>query len=142
MTTTPDVVDDVPTSRLLRDARQLLADGWTQRALARLENGNEVISDELLERCTSFCLVGAIGAVTICSGLPRLRKHDCLAALVDAIPEITLSDVHAAYARKSWNQSIALTNWNDADERTQADVLAAVDAAISHAEQTEQRRRS
>ena len=90
----------------LREARALIERGWTQGVFARLPNGNGTYAEN--RKATCFCMVGAlyhVGASARCLRMLERATHTSPAA-----------------------------KWNDAPERTQADVLAAFDKAIALAE--------
>lgn len=100
---------------ILKAMRALLArdGGWTQGACARDVAGKEV--DELSARAVSF---DALGALTRAGRDARPGEGGAaMAQLRDRIGFKTLGD------------------WNDAPGRTQAEVLALVDAAIAGAAQ-------
>jgi hypothetical protein len=91
--------------------RVMLERGWTQNACARDAAGNEV--DELSMKAVSF---DALGALTRAGrDAPREAVHDAIARLRAGIGFATLGA------------------WNDEPGRTQAEVLALVDRAISSA---------
>jgi hypothetical protein len=97
----------------LRAARALIERGWTQGAPARTKGGVPVWGGESSAVC--WCVVSAM-----CRATP-----DGQTALL-SVPlrkTIGLSD-----------NGGGLTEWNDAPERTQAEVLAAFDRAIELAE--------
>lgn len=98
---------------ILKAARDLLVrDGrWTQRACARDASGREV--DELSERAVSFDLLGAITRAGRNSG------QDAHA--------IVIAHLRAGVGFKT------LGDWNDTPGRSQADVVALLDAAITAA---------
>ncbi len=96
---------------VLRDMRVMLERGWTQNACARDSAGNEV--DELSLKAVSF---DALGALT------RAGRDAKVEARHEAI-----SHLRAGIGFKS------LGDWNDEPGRTQAEVLALVDRAISSA---------
>jgi hypothetical protein len=103
-------------STKLREARALIERGWTQGEYARDKTGRSV--DFLRHDATCVCAAGAVGAANghwPTSSLPGMRFLS-LAVGGDGDE----SDV---------------LQWNDAPERTQADVLAAFDRAIELAEQ-------
>jgi hypothetical protein len=90
----------------LREARALTESGWTQEAFARDAKGR-------VERCesdkaTCFCVAGALMRTMGIVGFER----------------------GAEYVRKAIGR-YRIDQWNDAPERTQAEVLAAFDKAIA-----------
>ena len=96
------------TKTVLENARALVANGWTQGAFARTESG--LICDDVMhDRATSFCILGAI----------------------ERSAQNWFEDTSARkIMRKATDERITLGCWNDAPERTQAEVLAAFDRAI------------
>lgn len=106
------------TIEILRGARELVArpGGWTQKALGRDENGDELVagySGSGLLRSVCVCAEGAVCFVDF------LHRHAAMRALRLAIDPSDLTDVH---------------RWNDAKHRTQAEVVAAFDRAIASLE--------
>lgn len=99
----------------LRDARALIdtPEKWTQRTIARDADGRTVpaVSSEAV----CFCAEGALVRASNDSGWTTLARVMLRAVLPDDLP------VHV---------------WNDARERTHADVLAAFDRAIEAAKAT------
>jgi hypothetical protein len=92
-------------SNKLREARALIERGWCQRAYGRDADGCSVYEDNPSAIC--WCASGAINA-----------KADYA-------------------ARRVFGEAIGtdcIPGWNDAPERTQAEVLAAFDKAIELAE--------
>ncbi len=90
-------------AKFLAEVRALVAQGWTQRKL--LDRRDDV-------QC--YCLVGAIQTVTFKRNGPSayaLRRTACN-ALRNAAGDLYLA------------------RWNDAEGRTQADVLALIDRTI------------
>jgi hypothetical protein len=112
---------EMTAAAMVSDARRLVAEGWCQGAHARDETGSEVPSRS--ERARSWSLLGALLA-----SWHRQDTHDdedIAAHLVDAhaLGQATevLGDVVG---------TAALDRWNDDPERTQADVVAALDGAL------------
>ena len=98
----------------LAEARKLIAQGWTQGTFRNGERG---------KHC--YCLAGAVVTVNI----PNLGALDA-EAYADSPGIGALSDclgrrVYSVYALDR------LTEWNDAPDRTQEDVLALIDRAIA-----------
>lgn len=94
---------------VLRDARALVAKGWTRKAIARTETGEEAAScGDINAVC--WCIFGALYAQP--SGVPRQKAS----RIID--------DVCGG----------EMVSWNDAPGRTQAEVLAAFDRAIELAQ--------
>jgi hypothetical protein len=99
----------------LRKARALIERGWTQGQYARGEQGSGI--DFLKRKAVCFCAAGAIGAANKQwpnSQLPGM-KYLSLAVGGDGDEPDVL-------------------HWNDAPERSQAEVIAAFDKAIALAE--------
>ncbi len=92
-------------------ARELIALGWTQGTYAEDEDGAEISFADPQAVC--FCLAGAVKAAT---GTP---PHDKIAAVFQALADGI--------------GGMALIAWNDAELRTQDEVLALFDAAIANA---------
>lgn len=86
----------------LRAARARIAKGWTQRASARTKGGVPVWGGD--DRAICWCAVGALQGSP--EAIPLVRK-------AIGIPD-----------------ECRISTWNDAPERTQAEVLAAFDKAI------------
>lgn len=91
----------------LREARKFIERGWTKNYQARDANGYDVDPNDPSAVC--WCLYGALNAVGAMT------------------PEVLCP------LQKATNERL-LANWNDASERTQAEVLAAFDKAIELAE--------
>ena len=104
------------TKTVLKRARAKIAQGWTQNAVARGAAGFPVLSFSRDARC--WCAMGAVLAVTSeGDGLQRLRA---------ALPQSARTDNDA------WHD---VSVFNDHPGRTQAEVLALFDRAISLAEE-------
>ncbi len=93
----------------LREARKMLTPegAWMQGGFS--------------DRCGAHCAAGAI-LETLSNSENEDQRWDVFRALFRAIPKV--------------NSSEALWRWNDAQKRTQAEVLAAFDKAILLAEQS------
>ncbi len=96
------------TKEILVEARGYIAEpgSWTKGSFARDGHGNHVSKDS--HRASCFCAAGAIGRAA--KGSER-EQHGALRALRSAITG-------------------PITAWNDAPNRTHAEVLAAFDRAI------------
>lgn len=94
---------------ILIGAREHIARGWTQGAMARDAEGLECGVREAVATC--FCALGAIFAAAGSHNEPALPAADRLRA--------ELRD--------------DITRWNDAPGRTQAEVLAVFDRVIEKA---------
>jgi hypothetical protein len=101
--------------KVLQNARELIADGWTQGASARDRNGRAVHPWSANAR--SWSVLGAI----VC-GDPTRQGRVPMSMLADAVV-LLAATVHTA----------SLNDWNDAPGRTQANALAGFDAAIASA---------
>lgn len=100
----------------LRKARALIERGWTQGEYARGKSGRQ--ADPIGRHARCFCAVGALGAAN------RHWPHGGM---------IGLKELNSAVGFPSEGESQIL-DWNDAEWRTQAEVLAAFDRAISLAD--------
>ena len=104
---------DVHADRVLARMGDLLAAGWTQRELAVTVEGYRVGPE--CNAATAFCMIGA------------LRR--ALADLYRRPGSAFLADEVAREVRLRLNKAIdmtSLTVWNDAMDRTQAEVLKVV----------------
>ena len=101
---------------VLKRARAKIAQGWTQGAAARLRDGTAAGSAD--PDAASWCAMGAI----YCSAVEMLPYNEAMCADAAAF---------GALGRSLGFPSIP--EWNDAEGRTKAEVLAAFDAAISAA---------
>jgi hypothetical protein len=100
--------------QLLRDARDLVASGWCQRADARDVRGDEV--DAWDDDAAVWSLLGSIVAV--------------LERKAATTGEIPLDELSAAlYALAGVIETDSLVAWNDAPSRSQREVLHVLDAA-------------
>jgi hypothetical protein len=102
----------------LREARALCEAGWTQDNYADLNDNEE----------TCYCASGAIGLVA-CNDIDA-GDFD-----IDEQDPAYRSVIAALGAAVGCKHSYEIARWNDAPERTQAEVLAAFDKAIQLAEQ-------
>lgn len=102
----------VPT--LLREARELIAQGWTQHAFARDAQGEICAASEAVATC--WCIRGAVRRVCLTgesSESPLWGK--------------VLHTLSTTLGRGG------LAEWNDAPERTKEEVLSLFDRAIEKA---------
>ncbi len=95
---------------VLRRARQLVADGWSQGAYARLTDGSPCPPDSA--RAAQFCLMGAIRR-----GLTEADYSIPVESKVVQLLGFAIAD--------------EAVGWNDDERRTQADVLARMDKALA-----------
>lgn len=125
-------------SEALQEARAKIEVGWTQKVGARDANGNPCIVYEDVAR--SWC---ASGAIATALDLGKLGN----ASMGKTDPEATARYERATLTRNKAEEFLvkaidALTywsvpSWNDRDERTKEEVLAAFDKAIVLAIQDE-----
>lgn len=134
-------VDAVTTVEYLRTMRDMLAKGWTQKTCARDQHGTPVPS--LSDDACQFCLMGAHSAAYAYIGGVR---HELLITSDNVLlPEIP-KRCYQAFSR-SWSVLVdkirsiqghcQVPGWNDAEDRTQAEVLALMDELIGEAEEDE-----
>ncbi len=104
------------TADILRKAKALIdaPEKWTKGAFCRSAAGKAVSTFSRDAVC--FCAVGAIARLEVTGVITDVRASRAEEALRDAI--------HAT----------AVSHWNDAPERTHAEVMAAFDKAIALAE--------
>jgi hypothetical protein len=100
---------------VLRNGRDLVAQGWTQGASARDREGTAVHPWSAQAR--SWSVLGAI----VCGDETRQGR----------VPIGQLAEAVMLFAASL--DTASLNNWNDAPGRTQADALAGFDAAIASA---------
>jgi hypothetical protein len=102
-----------PVADELRNARALIERGWTQHVFARDARGSGV--SLMSSEAVCFCAVGAVERVAggTFSAMPLIASLERAIGVGD---------------------TIAVTSFNDAPERTQAEVLTAFDNAIELAE--------
>lgn len=96
---------------VLQKARERIAQGWTQCSFARTQTGSPCDSGD--KRAVTFCAAGAINASSPPSSVERSEAHRLLG-------RVTL---------------VSTMEFNDKRGRTQAEVLAAFDAAIAKAKE-------
>jgi hypothetical protein len=100
--------------RVLAEARDLVARGWTQGADARAGDGAEV--DPWDARATSWSLLGAIVAALEAEAAARDEiPLDELAAALSALADVIDAD--------------SLSAWNDDASRSQLEVLRTLESA-------------
>lgn len=97
--------------RLLRAARALVAAGWCQGVWARDADGNGVMPFD--HRAVAWCLSGALAAAAPPVFGPAWM--DALDRVYQVLPKC-----------------VTTISYNDVPGRTQADILALLDAAITH----------
>ena len=107
-------------ARVLADARRLVARGWVQGEL-------EVIDSDPAAP-NRYCVIGATAAAA--DGL----GPECFSPLASADDRLALRSVLADEARARFAAVVGtdrLADYNDAEGRTQAEVLAAFDRALA-----------
>ena len=110
---------------ILTAARELLAHGdrWTKERAAERADG--LSTDVHARDAIRFCAVGALYRVSdISENGPYNDAQEAIASVLRA-QSLTLSD----------DPFSAIVSWNDADDRTHADVIAIFDAAILDAQE-------
>ena len=110
-----------PAAAMLQEARGLLLRGWSRGAQARDAQGQVVLpwSDE----AASWSLLGALLATW---QVHDMEDADFVAHRADAR---ALGDATQALGEATG--TAALDQWNDADGRSLADVVTAVDSAVA-----------
>jgi hypothetical protein len=108
---------------VLRAARGLVGAGWAQGCGARNKGGQRVSCDSPMATC--FCPVGAIFRS---SGNTPVNYWTTAST-----PHLSISSAIAAVEKA--NNIKSLVPWNDAPNRTQAEVIAAFDVAIAAEEE-------
>lgn len=108
---------------ILTKAREKVAKGWTQRALARDQNGEALMypgDGGPYSTPVCWCSVGAVHFTILeaMKDLPRSQREATHAQALDKLRNV-LGNIPGA-----------LTAWNDRPGRTQAQVLAVFDRAI------------
>lgn len=98
-------------------------DGWTQGTIARLPNG-WTTGDHNNSDATCFCIVG---------GLRRAADQCEVRGLLDRVDVLTACRKALAATIGLHGYKSTLVDWNDAPERTQAEVVAALRAAAEKA---------
>lgn len=112
------------TLEILRDARALVANGWTTRTYARAADGLPVGATDA--RAVSFCMLGAVcrahkvhtGAEPQAGGAVTNEWRDCVSALQAGLPHSPVG-----------NNAFDLAPFNDG--HTRGDVLEVFDRAIA-----------
>jgi len=107
-------VKDEATREVLVKARELVEKGWTKGAMARNKYRHRVQFDSLC--AVKFCAIGAISR----SAKDRPSDQEKL-------------DISARKAIRKINELDSISVFNDSDDTTKADVLAAFDKAIAYA---------
>jgi hypothetical protein len=107
--------------------RGLLAVGWCQGVFARTAQGAQATLGS--PDAVAFCILGASSHLTVLAGKPTYAMHpearEAIRALVALVaPGVPFDGPMGRYGAP-------LVAWNEAPERTQAEVLALVDRAIA-----------
>ena len=114
MTDSPGIVDQ------LREVHGLLKKGWTQNAFARDKSGDKVPSRSGLGVC--WCITGAV------------RRAVDAGMDVSAIHRMIYQSIKNTGFESSYScQENIITEFNDAEGRTQEEVLAVIDDTIDDA---------
>ena len=101
--------------QILKQAAELLArTGWIKGANARSVSGLRVNANSRMATC--FCLFGAVQRVTGGN-------------LVETEEALHLVGLYLGFTDKDMLQKIV--HWNDAKERTEAEVFAALEATVN-----------
>ena len=110
-------MEDKTAVDVLREARELIAKpgGWTQGVFARTSEGKACPWQASTASC--FCALGAVERASAAGNRWHTRNQ--------------ATDILRSEGIGNIAESISL--WNDAPHRTQADVIAAFDAAITKA---------
>ena len=111
------MADPTQVSKALRAARELLAAGWCQEAIARTDTGVAVYDEN--KAATAFCLWGACCRAVSDMGLNYQKDLRLMDAIAFALDETV---------------GVCAVDWNDTPGRTQLEVLAVVDAIIARLE--------
>jgi hypothetical protein len=112
------VTDETQVDELLLATRERLAFGWTQGTTLQTLDG-EPTSDPA--EAARFCVLGAFAHASHALHADAYTYHSAMQRLCEAI------DPAATRAAPL----VFIPVWNDAEGRTQDDVLAAFDAALS-----------
>ena len=115
--------DETKIDELLLATRERLAFGWTQGTTLQDIDG-EPTSDPA--EAARFCVLGAFAHASHSLHTDAYTYHSAMQRLCEAI------DPSATRAAPL----VFIPVWNDAEERTQDDVLAAFDAALARAPRT------
>ncbi len=116
--------DDTKVDELLLATRERLAFGWTQGTTLQDLEGAPTSDPAEAAR---FCVLGAFAHASHSLHSDTDTYHSAMQRLCDVI------DPAATRAAPL----VAIPVWNDAQERTQDDVLAAFDAALSRSRATQ-----
>jgi hypothetical protein len=115
--------DETKVDELLLATRERLAFGWTQGTTLQDLDGRPTSDPAEAAR---FCVLGAFAHASHSLHADAYTYHSAMQRLCEAI------DPAATRAAPL----VFIPVWNDAQERTQDDVLAAFDAALSRAPRT------
>ena len=107
------------TKEILVKVRGLIERGWTQNASARNANGDRVAPTS--RHACKWCATGALYAIY--ETIPNWRD--------DPKTDETSDLVRAALPKRSNDFHKTIIGFNDADNTTQADILAVFDEAIA-----------
>jgi hypothetical protein len=108
------------TKEIIKLARELVAQGWTQKAWARDAAGNGVSTFN--DKAVSFCAIGAICAASerLYPESPPMMYQEARIALHNAVYDITKDGGH-----------YSVMEYNDAKGRTREEMVALFDYALT-----------
>lgn len=126
-----------PTQTILAEARSLIAKGWTQSVLSRNPDGKEC--EPAGDEPCSWCLTGAVACAINRRVHAKLVEMD-KAPWVEEVLTWRANKEYVLGAETSVRLLIEKANrmdslaflWNDHKERTQEEVIAALDQTIYH----------
>lgn len=106
--------------KLLKQARRLVKAGWTQNTMSRDKAGNEVMLYS--RKAATFCMLGSLQRSFFDLKVHKLKR---LALFVELRERLAVCcDPDECDAQD------AVVNFNDADERSQKEVIGIFDCAI------------
>lgn len=120
-------IDQMTPLEILIAARAKIAQGWCQNNLAVTSSGFD--TNALNPNAVSWCAVGALSHAAGCRSVGAKTNPDFSQTGWQALCQFSAANFLSSYDPDDigW----AVTKWNDNPMRTQADVLAAFDRAIS-----------
>jgi hypothetical protein len=113
-------MSEIVPGELLNEVKKLLAAGWCQGAYCRSGLGREVSLQSPWGKC--WCPSGAVWTAAKRLGI-RDKRHPAVLRAFAVLIELCREQDYKNFEHE-------LTDWNDAPERTQAQVLALLDTAI------------
>lgn len=126
MTTEEDKARREGVLATLREARNLVARGWTQGAAARTACGVDVPFD--CAAAERFCIMGAVYRAALGGRADGFRPPDYLDTIDAALNEIAY---HALGCDSDLLADLTITKYNDAADRSLAEVLDVMDSTIA-----------